>query len=108
MDEKMNERIMEDLKSLIKMKESLRTRGNLSASELDGITNSWLKSQREKATRMLTELMKLIITTGFCSREWRNARTILLYKDDDRDGPENWRPITVMSVICRTIFCRIT
>jgi hypothetical protein len=62
------------------MKELLRTRGNLSAPGLDRITNPLLKLEREKGAKMLVELMKMIINTGFYPGEWKNPRTILLYK----------------------------
>jgi hypothetical protein len=44
---------------------------------------------------------------GICPAEWKNARTILIYKDGERTNPGNWRPITVTSLIYRAIFCRI-
>jgi hypothetical protein len=74
---------------------------------LDGIANPLLKLEREKGAKMLIELMKMITNTGFCPGEWKNARTILLYKEGERSNPGNWRPITVTSVIYRAIFCRI-
>ncbi len=100
-------KIMEDLIDFKKIKELLRTRGNLSAPGLDEIANSLLKLEREKGAKMLVESMKMIINTGFCPAEWKNARTILLYKDGERENPGNWRPITVTSVIQRALFCKI-
>jgi hypothetical protein len=102
----MKKKIMENLIYFAKMKELLRTRGNPSTLGLDGITNPLLKLEREKGAKMLVELMKMVANTGFCPAEWENARTILLYKDGERDNPGNWRPITVTSVIYRAIFCR--
>jgi hypothetical protein len=46
-----------------------------------------LKLEREKGAKMLIEQMKMIANTGFCPTEWKNARTILLYKDGDRENP---------------------
>jgi hypothetical protein len=43
--------------------------------------------EREKGAKMLTELMKMITNTGFCPGEWKNARTILLYKEGERSNP---------------------
>jgi hypothetical protein len=98
-NEERKKKIMEDLIDFTKMKELLRSRGNLSAPGLDGITNSLLKLEREKGTKMLIELMKMITNTGFCPGEWNNARMILRYKDRERNNPGNWRPITATSVI---------
>jgi hypothetical protein len=99
---------MEDLLDFTKMKELLRTRGNLSVPGLDGITNPLLKLEREKCAKMLVELMKMITKTGFCPAEWESARTILIYKEGEMSNPGNWRSITVTSVIYRAIFCRVT
>jgi hypothetical protein len=98
---------MKDLTDFTKMKELLRTRGNLSASDLDGITNSLLTYEREKGAKILVELMKMIKNTGFCPGEWKNTRAILFYKEGERSKAGNWRLITVTSIIYRTIFCRI-
>jgi hypothetical protein len=43
----------------------------------DRVTNSLLKLEREKGAKMLIELMKMILNTGFCPAEWKNARAIL-------------------------------
>jgi hypothetical protein len=105
--EENKEKSMKDLIDFTKMKELLRTRENLSARGLDGITNPLLKLGRDKGAKMLKELMKIITKTGFFAAEWKNARTILIYKEGERSNPENWRPITVASVNYRAIFCRI-
>jgi hypothetical protein len=89
------------------MKELIRTRGNLSAPYLDGLTNPVLKLEREAAARMTVNLMETLLNTGICPEEWKGARTILIYKGGDKQNPSNWRPITITSVIYRLIFCRI-
>jgi hypothetical protein len=33
--------------------------------------------------------MKMVTNTGFCPAEWKNSRTILLYKDEEREPPRN-------------------
>jgi hypothetical protein len=68
-DEETRKKIMEDLIDFTKMKKLLRTRGNLLAPGLDGITNPLLKLEREKCAKMFVELMKMIINTGFCPEE---------------------------------------
>jgi hypothetical protein len=65
-DEERKGKILEDLLDYNKVKEILRTRGNLSALGLDGITNPLLKLERDKGAKMLEELMKMITKTGFC------------------------------------------
>jgi hypothetical protein len=79
-DESRKEKIIEDLKDIIKMKEVLRTRGNLSAPDLDGITIQLIKLERENGAKMLIELIKMALNTEFCPAEWENERIVLLYK----------------------------
>jgi hypothetical protein len=45
------------------MKEVLRARGNLSPSDLDGITNPSIKLEREKGAKKLIELIKMMLNT---------------------------------------------
>jgi hypothetical protein len=77
----MKETVLKDLKDEIKMKGVLRTRGNLSAPGLAGITNTLLKLEREKGAKMLIKRMKMVLNMGFGSAFWKIARTILLYKE---------------------------
>jgi hypothetical protein len=55
----------------------------------------------------MTEVMKVLLNSGYCPSEWKGARTILIHKGSDRDNPGNWRPITITSVLYRVIFCRL-
>jgi hypothetical protein len=50
-NEEMKKKILDDLIGFTKMKEFLRTRGNLQAPGSDGITNSLLKLEREKGAK---------------------------------------------------------
>jgi hypothetical protein len=86
-NDEMKKEKMGDLVDLTKMKEILRTRGNLSVPGFGGITNPLLKLEREKGAKMLIELMKMVTNRGFCPAEWKNSRTVLLYKDGERETP---------------------
>jgi hypothetical protein len=52
--------------------------------------------------------MKMITSPGFCPTRWKNAKTIILYKDGEINNPGNWRPLTVTSVIYRALSSRIS
>jgi hypothetical protein len=107
MTEEMTEKLNKHLMDMEKMKELIRTRGNLSAPGLDGLTNPVLKLEREAAARMTINLMETLLNTGICPDDWKGARTILIYQGGEKNNPANWRPITITSVIYRLIFCRI-
>jgi hypothetical protein len=103
----MKARYIANLLDVDKMKVTLRTRGNLSAPGLDGVTNPILKIERNSTANTMIEVMKVLLNSGYCPSEWKGARTILIHKGNDRDNPGNWRPITINSVLYRVIFCRL-
>jgi hypothetical protein len=103
----MRKKMLSDIMDLIKMEQLIRKRGNLSAPEKDGLTNPIIKLERNATARMFIEMFNVLILTGETHEDWKGARTILIYKCDDKDDPGNWRPITITSLIYRIIFCRI-
>jgi hypothetical protein len=52
------------------MKVVLRTGRILSGTDLDGIANPILKGEREKFSKMFVELIRIVMNTGLCRREW--------------------------------------
>jgi hypothetical protein len=88
-DEKMKEEFMEELYNLKKMKDVIRTRGNLSSPENDFLTNHIIKIERESSARMMVNMMKASIGAGIYPEEWKGARTILIYKGGDKMDPTN-------------------
>jgi hypothetical protein len=79
-----------ELFNLQKMKDLIRTRVNLSAPEMDKLTNPIMKLERDSAAEMMVEVMKMIINTQQFPEEWRGARTILLFKGCEEDDSKNW------------------
>ena len=46
----------------------------------------------------LTELIKIVWSSGCVPSEWKKACTILIHKKGDTNDPSNFRPITLQSV----------
>ena len=65
------EEFVGELFNLQKIKDLIRTRGNLSASGLDKLTNPIFKLERDSAAEMMVELMKTIIKAQQFPEEWR-------------------------------------
>jgi hypothetical protein len=107
MNDKMKEKFMNELLDEEKMNILICIRGNLSGPGLDDLTNPILKFERKSSVETMIEVMKTLMNSGQCPKIWKGARTILIYKGDDRTDPGNWRPITITSVLYRIIFCRI-
>jgi hypothetical protein len=66
------------------MKNTLRTRVNLSASGLEGIANMILKYERERYTRAMIAMIKTILESGKSPNDWKEARLLLIDKIADR------------------------
>jgi hypothetical protein len=52
------------------MKDTLRIRGNMFPG-LDAITNMILKIERSSAANSMMAVMKLMLNSGYCSKEWK-------------------------------------
>jgi hypothetical protein len=62
-DLRTREEFVGELFNLQKMKDLIRTRGNLSAPGMDKLINPIVKLERDSAAEMMVELMKTIINT---------------------------------------------
>jgi hypothetical protein len=54
--------------------------------------------------------MNMMISTKKCSEAWKESKVILIpkpYNEEDKNRPENWRPITLTNIMYRIIFGRI-
>jgi hypothetical protein len=78
MNNLMKEKQLNELNNPIKLKEELRTRGNLSAHGIDRIIHLLIKLERENPAKLFIELMKVVLNRRFCPQEWENAILILL------------------------------
>jgi len=50
---------------------------------------------------MKEELAKLFSMCPEIPRSWNNVEIILLYKKGDKERVENYRPISLLSVLCK-------
>jgi hypothetical protein len=107
MSDQMRKDLEKELYNREMMKEVIRKRSVLSAPGHDKIINPIFKIEREAACGMLISYFRTVLDSGICTEDWKNARTILLYKSGSKNDPANWRPITITNVIYRIIFCRI-
>ena len=54
---------------------------------------------RHQLVRPLTKLFKLSLETGIVPQEWKDARVSPLFKKGQRYKPENYRPVSLTSII---------
>jgi len=54
---------------------------------------------RHQLVSPLTKLFKLSLETGIVPQEWKEARVSPLFKKGQKDKPENYRPVSLTSII---------
>ncbi|XP_029640405.1 uncharacterized protein LOC115215385 [Octopus sinensis] len=67
----------------------------------DGITSEVLKSGREQLWKILAERFTHYLDEGRIPSQWKESNTILLYKKGDREDLKNYRPICLLSHVCK-------
>ncbi len=68
----------------------------------DTITNGMLKNGTEKLVMCLTKLFNISLCTGYLPASWKSSEILMFPKPDKiHTIPENYRPISLTSVICK-------
>ena len=73
------------------------------ASGLDNISARQLKEASPTVTRSLTFIINQSIATGIFPKAWKRARVSPIFKEDLRNDPNNYRPISVLPVVSKLI-----
>ena len=70
------------------------------ATGLDGIPARVLKDAPEIA-KPIAYLINLSILTGIIPQEWKEAKVTPIFKSDEKDDVNNYRPISVLPLISK-------
>ena len=60
-----------------------------------------LKNLAESIAPVLPIIFKVSYETGHLPSKWKEANTSAIYKKADKHDPENYRPISLTSIICK-------
>ena len=69
----------------------------------DDISGMVLKNCSGSIAPILKKLFQKSISTGTLPMEWLKANITPIYKKDDRTQPNNYRPVSLTSVICKLL-----
>ena len=69
---------------------------------VDGIPPKLLKEIVEQISTPLAKLFNLSLKEGIVPSEWKEANITLLFKGS-RNKPENYRPVSLTSVVCKLL-----
>ena len=70
---------------------------------LDGIPARSLKDAAPSISAPLTAIINISISSAVLSEEWKYARVVPLYKDEDKKCTVNYRPISVLPVASKIL-----
>ena len=62
-----------------------------------------LKATSMEISPMLTHLFQQSLNSGILPAQWKHAHITPIHKKGDRTNPKNYRPISLTSVVCKTM-----
>ena len=69
----------------------------------DNIPTRFLKEFSIELAPCLTIIFQASLEQGIVPNDWRKAFVVPIYKKGDRSSPANYRPISLTSVVCKTL-----
>nr|CAD2173602.1 unnamed protein product [Meloidogyne enterolobii] len=69
----------------------------------DGISYTLLKACHSSITPFLSDIFRLSLDTGILPQPWKVSYITPVFKKGDKNNPENYRPISITSTICRVL-----
>ena len=70
---------------------------------VDGIPSKLLKEIVEQISTQFAKLFNLSLEEGIVPSEWKEANITPLFKKGSRNMPENYRPVSLTSVVCKLL-----
>jgi hypothetical protein len=104
-DEKVSEAMKDFLLSENNIRDVIRSRDELSASDNDRISYRIMKARDPEVVKFMRYIIKTTIRCGRVMDSWKQARTVFIYKKRHREDLKNWRPITITNCIYRIYTC---
>jgi len=65
----------------------------------DGVSPAMLKQTANTFSKPLTRLFNMSIQQGVFPQIWKQANVVPLYKKGDKSNPNNYRPVSLLSVV---------
>ena len=62
-----------------------------------------LRALEDKLARPLTHIFNNSVETGIIPEDWKSANVTAIHKKGSRQEPGNYRPISLTSVVCKTM-----
>ena len=73
------------------------------SSGVDGIPPKLPKEIVEQISAPLAKAFNLLLEEGIVPSEWKEANITPLFKKGSRNKPNNYRPVSLTSVVCKLL-----
>jgi hypothetical protein len=83
----------------------IKSRGDLSASGVDGISYRIMKGAGTEGVKFMKNIIRASLRNGRVISTWKEAKTILIHKKGNREEIGNWRPISITNCMYRIFTC---
>ena len=93
-------------RKFISVKQGLKLLLNIQAAKAcgpDGIFNLVLKECAHELTPSISRIFQCSLDTGLLPTDWLNANIAPVFKKGDRHAPENYRPVSLTSVLSKIL-----
>ena len=74
---------------------------NIDTSKADGIPGVFLKNCAKELAPSFTKLLNISLQAGIFPTSWKMANICLIFKKGDRTNCENYRPISLLSILSK-------
>jgi len=85
------------------IRKRLKTIGSNKSVGSDGIPSSILKLGGEAMIPYLARLLDTTVNNGTLPRDWKSAVVVPIHKGGDRSSAKNYRPVSLTSVVCKSM-----
>ena len=69
----------------------------------DELPSKLLKELAEELTPILILSFQASLDKGTVPEDWKYANVVPIFKKGDRNKPENYRPVSLTSIVCKTL-----
>jgi len=85
------------------IRKRLKTIGSNKSVEPDGIPSAILKLGGEAMIPYLARLLDITVNNSTLPRDWKRAVVVPIHKGDDRSSARNYRPVSLTSLVCKSM-----
>ena len=66
-----------------------------------GVSGYILKQCRQEMAEPIHDIIECSLKTRKVPKEWKRVAIMLIYKNENKEGPLNYRPVSLISIVCK-------